>query len=65
MGGPTRWSHLLVGLLIERVGDLPHSCVYPNGAFSQLRGRPIALRQSLEKARFYVAREIFCFIFSE
>ena len=40
MGGPTRWSHLLVGLLIERVGDLPHSC--PNGAFSQLRGRPIA-----------------------
>ena len=43
MGGPTRWSHLLVGLLIERVGDLPHSCVYPNGAFSQLRGRPIAL----------------------
>ena len=34
------------------------------GAFSRLRGRPIALRQSLEKARFYVAREIFYFIFS-
>ena len=72
MGGPARRADFLVVLLHERVGDLPHSSVYPNGAFSQLRGRPIAfgwmekwaLMGPLKKARFYVARELFCFIFS-